>query len=139
MASEQIQGLLSDLPFAMRNAIEGYVDAVDAVLEEIARDANVDLTSDIREQFLFIVAVRRIWTIVNGQYWILRTSANIAQERDIDGFQLGHERIGRDSAVNRRVTELRTSLHALLRRLEIEDEASAPNLSDVLVRVAARR
>src|SRR5580704_8288369 len=100
MASAQIRELLSDLPFTTRNAVEGYVDAVDAVVDDIALEANIELTSDIRDDFLFIIAIRKIWTTVNGQYWVLHTSANIAEEIGIDGFQVGRERVGRGMDAN---------------------------------------
>jgi hypothetical protein len=132
MASEQIRALISELPYAMQFNVEGYVDAVDAVAEEIARDAGVRLTSDLRNQFLLIVAVRKIWTAVNGQYWIIQRSSNLAQERGLDGFQIGRETVEAGSETNTRARQLRDALERELRRLEIEEPVFATTLAEVL-------
>ena len=79
MPNQMVRDLVSELPWAMRNSVEGYVDAVADALSDIEREAGFTLPNGKAEEFLFLVAVRRIWTIVNSQYWIINDSVSIAE------------------------------------------------------------
>jgi hypothetical protein len=91
MPNHMVRDLVSELPWAMRNSVEGYVDAVAAVLPDIEREAGPRLPRAEADEFLFMVAVRRIWASLNSQYWMINDSVSIAESRWPEGFQAGRD------------------------------------------------
>ncbi|MER8562312.1 hypothetical protein [Mesorhizobium sp. M1204] len=94
------------LPYSLREGVNGYVDAVAAVVPDIARDARVEISGDRLDQFLLIVAIRRIWSNVNSQYWIMndcisaatRTADGLDGAPQTRGFRVGRDEISQDSS-----------------------------------------
>jgi hypothetical protein len=136
MPSGAAADVLNELPYAMRDSISGYVDAVEAALPDIARDAAVKLTHRVREDFLLIVAIRRIWEAVNGQYWIINNCAEIANDRGLAGFQAGSEIYNKQSGAYDDVRGLRQQFSKLLDNNDIREIVEVGTLRDALVAVA---
>jgi hypothetical protein len=132
MANQLVRSLVGELPWAMRDSVEGYVDAVAAALPELERESGGKLPRQRVDEFLFIVAVRRIWDAVNAQYWIIDNSVTIARRRDLAGFQAGRDKFSKDSDAFAESRELRDQLVELMRRLEIESLVTDYSLADVL-------
>lgn len=137
MPAGSVSTILGELPYSMRDSVGGYVDAVEAALPDIARDAAIKLTPRVRDDFLLIVAIRRIWEAVNGQYWIINNCAEIANDRGLVGFQAGGEIYNKQSGVYDEVRGLRQKFDALLEDNNIRGIVEAGSLRDALVAVAA--
>jgi hypothetical protein len=139
MATRAIQELISDLPWRMRESVEGYVDAVGDALPQIQQDAGVQLSETEFAQFLFIVAIRRIWAAVNAQYWIIGDTLTAAKGHGLSGFQVGRDAFGWDTPATQEAVALRQELHALLVEQQIAPMVEASSLADVLRLMRERR
>ena len=136
MATADVKDMIALLPYAMRESVEGYVDAVDAALIEIAREAHVELTPRLRADFLLIVAIRRIWGAVNGQYWIMNNCAELAGQSGLSGFQARGEVYNKDSHAYLGMRELREQFDLILSENDIRDLVAISSLPDALARMA---
>lgn len=136
MASALIGDLVAELPWAMRNAVEGYVDAVTNALPEIQRDAGISLADDKLDTFLFIVAIRRIWAAINSQYWIINDSVAVAQSRDLAGFKVGRDVFSKNSQAMLESIGLRIAFERMITQLDINDVVTTGTLSDALFKIS---
>ncbi|MBB6411881.1 hypothetical protein [Mesorhizobium sangaii] len=136
------------LPYSLREGVNGYVDAVAAVVPDIARDARVEISGDRLDQFLLIVAIRRIWSNVNSQYWIMNDCISVATRTpdgldgapQTPGFRIGRDEISQDSSAFVEGRNLRQELYKLIAQLDIADlVAETTSLSDVAARMFARQ
>ena len=82
MPNSRIQSLTATLPYSLREAVNGYVDAVAAALPEIQKDARVEIAGERADAFLIVVAIRRIWSTINNQYWTMNDCIQIASRTD---------------------------------------------------------
>ena len=148
MPSQQIQRITERLPYSLREGINGYVDAVAAVVPDIARDAGVEISGERLDQFLLIVAVRRIWSAVNSQFWIMndcisvatRTPPNSEGPPGTRGFRIGRDEISQDSAAFVEGRNLRQELYGLIVKLDIEHLVTeSRSLSDIIGEMFVRR
>lgn len=149
MPNQRIQSLTAALPYSLREAVNGYVDAVSAAIPEIAKEAGVDIGGERSDQFLLIVAIRRIWSSVNKQYWTMNDCIQLASRTEVvppmadaaqmRGFRVGRDEISADSAAFRESRQLRQEFAQLINELEIEELVSrSTSLSDVARRMFAR-
>lgn len=148
MPNQRIQALTADLPYSLREAVNGYVDAVAAALPEIQRDARVEFGPDRTDEFLLLVAIRRIWSSVNSQYWTMNDCIQIASRptelsargaEQMRGFRVGRDEISADSPAFSESRQLRQDFEKLITELGIEDlVATSTSLSDLAVRLFAR-
>ncbi|UVC11185.1 hypothetical protein IHQ71_11765 [Rhizobium sp. TH2] len=127
--------------------MNGYVDAVAAVVPDIARDARVEINGDRLDQFLLIVAIRRIWSAVNSQFWIMNDCISIATRTapgsegppQTRGFRIGRDEISQNSSAVTEGRNLRQELYMLIDKLDIEDlVVESGSLSDVAAMMFAR-
>jgi hypothetical protein len=132
MPNQMVRDLVSELPWAMRNSVEGYVDAVAAVLPDIEREAGLRLPRAKADEFLFMVAVRRIWASVNSQYWIINDGVSIAESRGLRGFQAGRDGYARGSEAAADSRNLRSNFQKLVAELGIEHLVIADSLEEML-------
>lgn len=138
MSTADVRDLIRDLPPKMQDAITGYVEAVEIALPRIERDAAVRFAADDREIFLFLVAVRRIWFAIEGQFNLIGASISLAEKREIDGFQLGGTSYTRGSDAAYESQRLRTQFDNLIREMNLEACIDAGDLSDLASEVARR-
>ena len=80
MIPPHLASVTAELPYRLRDEIEGYVKAVDAAAADIAQGSDVELTESLRDQFLFVVGIRRLWAIIDGSHW-LATDASALFEK----------------------------------------------------------
>jgi hypothetical protein len=81
--------MLEPLPFTLREQIEGYAHSIDEVGEDILRDVGIPFDEQVMDQLVFIAGVRRLWTIVDGQFSILNNSLLLMAKDQVDGFSVG--------------------------------------------------
>ncbi len=149
MPNRHIQGMTIGLPYSLREAVNGYVDAVAAALPEIQREARVEIADVRTDEFLIVVAIRRIWASVNNQYWTMNDCIEIASRSDVAasmlgtaqtrGFRVGRDEISADSAAFLESRQLRQRFEELIIKLEIEEVvAQSAGLSDLARRMFAQ-
>ncbi|WP_379063340.1 hypothetical protein ACHMW4_20750 [Mesorhizobium sp. UC22_110] len=147
MANQQIQNMTADLPYSLRENVNGYVDAVAAAISDIAREARVDIQGERLDQFLLIVAIRRVWSFVNGQYWIMTDSIGVATRSEVSadgvpqvrGFRVGRDEISQDSQAFLEGRLLRDELYKLIVKLRIEElVVETSSLSEIANKMFAR-
>lgn len=142
MANDLIREFTNNLPRSLQDSVEGYVDSVSAALPEIERESSVRIAGHRLNEFLLIVAIRRIWATVNVQYWTMHDSIEIAarshaespkgQGSSLRGFRIGRDEIARDSEPFREAAALRRDLEKILTRLEIKELVTdTSDLSDL--------
>lgn len=147
MPSRLIQSITERLPYSLREGVNGYVDAVASVIPDIAKDARVDISGDRLEQFLLIVAIRRIWSTVNSQFWIMSDCVSLATRTPpgpedtprTRGFRIGRDEISQDSSAFVEGKNLRQELHNLIVKLDIEHLVTeSSSLSEMAVKMFVR-
>jgi hypothetical protein len=132
----EVKRLTQSLPYALRESVEGYTQAVQEVLPEIAKEAEVQLTDSLRNQFLFVVAVRRVWEFVSGSCWIAESCIDIAQRHGIAGFQVGGDLYAKGSETYESMDRLRKEFSQLIERLKIGQFVRASSLRSALVQLS---
>jgi hypothetical protein len=107
-----LQRVTHELPYALRQDIEGYVRTLDAAQPEIYADAETTTEQVSPEEFLFFAGVWRLWAQVDGQRWIVKNSLDIALGYGATGISAGAFSYSRGSDD---VAEVR-DLHSRYRR-----------------------
>lgn len=148
MPSRQVQSITERLPYSLREGVNGYVDAVAAAVPDIARDAGVEITAERLDQFLLVVAIRRIWSPVNSQFWIMndciavatRTSPDLEGRPPTRGFRIGRDEISQDSSAFVEGRNLRRELYGLIVKLDLEHLVTeSSSLRDIVDEMFVRR
>ncbi len=86
--------LLFLLPYDLRVDVRQYVGAVDESRFAIFEEAQVELTKERRAQFLYLVALRKLWMTVDATVIGLRESIETLGRRGIPELQIGTNRYG---------------------------------------------
>jgi hypothetical protein len=136
--SPELRAVLRELPFALAETLEGYAISVDANRTAIFEEAGLTQAQSDRlgDEFIFAATVRRLWSLVDAQFWVLTHSLDLLERREVSRVRLGGARFSRESPAYREVRELRASLRVLLRRLGVFDLATADSLPAVAQKLA---
>ena len=138
MIPRYLADVMAELPYKLRDEVEGYVNAVDAVAVDIARESGIRLTSVIREDFLFLVGIRRLWSTINSSHWLAANSAELFKRAEVPRVQAGSLCVGPGEEFNRELRRLRDGLQALLEEHELDAPVNMGHVSDVMVWVTER-
>lgn len=120
------------LPYRLRADVEDYVHAVDAALPDIARELGITSTVEVRDQFLFLIGVRRLWGAVNGSYWLASNVSALFAQADAPFVAAGDVLLGPGATINQELQILRSGLRELLEKNEIFEAVGLSHVSDVL-------
>src|SRR5215203_5993974 len=124
MSRAALAELLQHYPWAIREQILGYSDTIRDALPSILAKADIRATEDLIAQAELLAAVRKLWTMIDGQYSILRHSLSLMSGQDVSAVSFGSTYYSFSSQNYRQVESLRNELRELLIRLEIFDLVS---------------
>lgn len=139
MTNQPLAAVLDELPTPVAADIRGYVASIEASAKEIFADARVSMDAELLEQFLLLMGVRRLWAMVNGQYWILGHSLSLLSRQGVDEVRLLGASYGYDSPEFHSMRELRSSLEAVLRQLGLSRLVAERTPRGALVKLARSR
>lgn len=136
MIPEHLADVTTELPYGLRDDIHGYVRAVDSAASDIAREARIELTEPVREAFLFVVGVRRLWSTVNGLHWLARDAGALFETAEAPFVRAGSLSLGPETDFSRQLQTLRTEFEILLQEHELFEPVNMGQVSDVMRWVA---
>jgi hypothetical protein len=134
VAKTDLDAFLRALPPYPRNRVRGYVESVEDSVASIFRDAALEMTPELLEDFLFAAALRRLWQIVDSQFRLLDRSIELMGSADLGGMhgvRIGRTSFTRDSAAYAELAELHRALRELINQQELEAVIEASSLQEV--------
>lgn len=138
MIPRHLAVVMAELPYRLREEVEGYVHAVDAAAVDIAQERRMRLTDKIREDFLFLVGIRRLWSTINSSHWLAANSAELFKKAEVSRVQAGSLLVGPGEEFNWELRRLRDGLQELLAEHELDEPVEMSHVSEVLAWVAER-
>lgn len=121
MSRAKLEALLAPYPWAMRERVLSYVSSVDESLPSIFSEAGVRYDRTLGDLTAFVVGVRKLWSLIDGQYAVLRHSLDLISEQGVAAVRFGASVYSRDNMAFREVQELRDSLRIILAQQELLD------------------
>lgn len=138
MTPRYLADVMAELPYRLRDEVGGYVHAVDAAADDIARECGIRLTAAIREDFLFLVGIRRLWSTINSSHWLAANSAELFRRAEVPRVQAGSLFVGPGEEFNQELRRLHHRLQVLLAEHGLDEPVEMSHVSDVLVWLAER-
>ena len=132
MIPPHLAAVTAELPYRLRDEIEGYVNAVDAAAADIAQESGVELTESLRNQFLFVVGIRRLWTIIDGSHWLATDASALFEKSEAPRVQAGSFFLGPGTEFTRELHRLRSHLSEILAEQELIEPMVMNRLSEVI-------
>lgn len=133
---KSIDRITYELPFALRKELEGYLNSVDAVHDDICREAGISKDRVSRETFLLVVAVWQLWAYVDSQRWIVENSLALARDYDVGAIQAGGMHLSRGSEEVKSLRKLHGDLRRWLNRKDLNFVIGVKDLRTLLVSIA---
>lgn len=135
MASRESQAkqLIQSIPsYALQETLGGYLQSVQFAASDIFREMGIKKDEKLLNKFLFCAVVRRLWSIIHVQNWLLRNSMNVSVNDEMQGYAIGARNYSLGSNDYRAVTKFYDDFSSFLDELGIGEIIKAPTLSDVL-------
>ena len=138
MIPPHLAAVTEELPYRLREELESYVKAIDTVAPRIARECHVKLTDAIRSDFLFIIGIGRLWSVINGSHWLAVDSVGLFQRTEASVVRAGSLSLGPGEGFNRELQALRANLESLLKEHDLFEPVTMGHVRDVMTWVAGR-
>jgi hypothetical protein len=138
MSREALRDVIAELPYGLRERIEGYVSTVAAESEAIFDEAQVPRTPHLYDALIFFAGIRKLWSIVDANYQLMTGSMDLIEGYDALGFSVGATRYSRGSDSYWTLRNLHTQLRALLLELDVMPLMQERSLAVVVERLAER-
>lgn len=136
--TKSLQKALKGAPHALRQDLSGYANAVASVTPDIARDAGVRLTPDLTDQFLMMATIRRLWLVVEGQFWLMHDSLDLLSMHSSGaaGYRIGRTILSPSSDAYGDARGLLDDLKNWLQARDLWELVDSPDLAGLLGQLA---
>ena len=128
--------LLHALPPSMSRDLRDYLVSVDEETSAIFRAGGIPLNVFTVDRFLFLVVVRKIWLVADGQYRVLRFTQTELRKLGATELMVGGKNYGEDSAESFDVRRLRSSLLGMIEKNGLRALTSMESLREVALLAA---
>lgn len=113
MSLRYVNAFARDLPYTLREQVVGYARSVELASHDISKEAEIELTDELRDQLVLVAAVRKLHAICSTSYWLLYNSTKLLGDRVI-GVQVGKTTFSRGSADYNQISRLLGDLETVL-------------------------
>ena len=114
MSLRYVNSFASELPYSLREQVVDYARSVDQASSEIFKEAEMELTEELRDQLVLVAGVRKLYAICSTSYWLLYNSTTLLGNGDA-GIRVGGTTFSRDGGQFLKLSillrELETVLH----------------------------
>lgn len=114
MSLRYVNEFAPELPYALREQVLDYARSVEAASHDIFKEAEIELTDELRDQLVLVAAVRKLHAICSSSYWLLYSSTKLLGN-DVTGVRVGGTTFSRDSAHFHQLSTLFGDLETVLR------------------------
>jgi hypothetical protein len=132
MGKEALRNFLAQLPPPIQSQIEGYVSSVETRAFEIFQNASITFTNEKLDALLFYSGLRRLWSLVQTQYWILDNCLHLVGDQ-ADGVQVAGVEQTFQSRGYRSFQGLWFDLENIIQKAGVRQIVEARNLVEVLI------
>lgn len=116
MSKTQLKKITDNLPLNLRNDVNGYVQSIIEVQEQIFKENGIKFSADLSDKFIFLIGIKRIIQFVDNQYWVMNNSFAILKKYSINSIKIGAQSINKQSEYYKEISELRASLMKMIKR-----------------------
>lgn len=132
MSLEALRAILTQLPRALSDEIDGYVNSVHQSVGEIFKEAETQADPIMVDTFLFCIGIKRLWTIVDSQYWVIDNSLTLLRNTGSTGFRVGSTSVQKSANEIQSLAQVRADLQGILTQIGLEDIVMATDLKTIV-------
>lgn len=137
MSRAALRELLRPLPWTLREQIEDYVRTVNDAAPAIFDEADLPLTPESLDRFLYAAGIRKLWDLVESQYVLLTSALGLVEPHGVERIDVGRRSFSQGSETYLEIRALRQGLYRELVRLRLFPIADARSLSEVAFLIAS--
>jgi hypothetical protein len=119
LSRQLLSRTIAPLPYALREQIELYADYLEENVDDWIPNVDAVPKVTLRDEFIFLGGLRRLWSLVSGQYWLLDRALGLSGQLDIRGVSAGSTVFVRGQGTHADLRALREELATEFRRLEL--------------------
>jgi len=114
MSLRYVNAFARELPYALREQVVGYARSVELASHDISKEAEVELTDELRDQLVLVAAVRKLHAICSTSYWLLYNSTRLLGD-EVSGVRVGNTTFSPGNADFDQLSRLLGDLEIVLR------------------------
>jgi hypothetical protein len=108
--------------------VEEYVRVVNELQPLIFEEAGLGSSPNLRDEFIFMAGLRKLWHIVDSQYRLLEGALTLTEDQGVSEIAIGGSKYSRRAESYRVIRRLRAETFAKLVELEIFPLVEAESL-----------
>jgi hypothetical protein len=106
---------ISDLPYGLSEQVLSYARSLEVAAPEIFREAGVSANRELIESLVFIAGLRKLYSIVDSNYWVLDNTGAILEREQVQfSVRVGSADLSRGSEYHHSLVTVRRELIELL-------------------------
>jgi len=114
-----LRNIFSDLPTELATQVFGYAHSVYDASPEIFRNARVPLTDDLQQKLVFLAGVKKFYTIIDSNYWLISNAGKLLSEMGTNNVYIGSVDFSRGSPYFSQLEEMRRELTNILGEFDL--------------------
>jgi hypothetical protein len=139
LSRQALNEVLSELPYRLRERVDGYVGAVIAEAPSIFAEADAPMSKGLVDRLTFIAGVRKLWAIVDADAWLLTGAVRLVEGHDVSAISVGSTHYHRGSTTYETIITLRDTLQGQLIELGVMDYVQERSLVEVVRKLAGEQ
>jgi hypothetical protein len=138
MSLRYVNAFSKELPYTLREQVIDYARSVDAASRDISKEAEVELTDDLRDQLVLVAAVRKLHAICSSSYWLLYNSTKLLGN-EVTGVRVGGTTFSQETTYFSQLAALLGDLETVLRDQGLSTEIIRLPYTEILSFLANER
>lgn len=138
MSLRYVNAFAPELPYTLREQVLDYARSVEAASQNISKEAEIELTDELRDQLVLVAAVRKLHAICSSSYWLLYNSTKLLGN-EVTGVRVGGTTFSRESEHFVQLSVLLDDLETVLREQGLKPEIIRRPYPEILSFLANER
>lgn len=135
---ETTRTFLKILPYRLSLKVEGYIRSVEEAVNDIANEADIKMSSKLKDDFVFWAAVRNVYSLLNNLVSFQYSVSEFAEKKEFSGFSVGSQIYNGQATEEVLFRKIKLELERLLVRNNAYSLVRASSLTDLMRMVGER-
>jgi len=132
MNKSKLHSITSNLPYALEERVNGYVDSIIISMDSIFESAGIKFNEELANKIILIAGIKKLFDIINAAYWTLDNTATVLERNGTSSIRIGATSYSKGSKYYSDLFIMQDELKQILIDANIYDYVDYQSYSDIV-------
>ncbi|MFA4911414.1 MAG: hypothetical protein WC649_10285 [Desulfobacteria bacterium] len=136
MSLRELADTINSLPYALSDQVLSYAKSLELSAPDIFKDAGIERTKELTDTLVFIAGLRKLFSIVNSNYWVIDNAGAILSKQNQYEVRVGRTDLSRGGTYHQALNALSKDLYEILSQHNLLQYVQNMPYSEIVRKIA---